>query len=35
MGTLVNNRLTKVAAVVIATLIVVLNVVLLTQLAFG
>jgi manganese transport protein len=35
MGTLVNNRLTKVAAVVIAALIVVLNVVLLTQLAFG
>jgi manganese transport protein len=35
MGTLVNNRLTKIAAVVIASLIVVLNVVLLTQLAFG
>ena len=35
MGTLVNNRPTKVAAVVIATLIVGLNVVLLGQLAFG
>ena len=35
MGTLVNNRPTKVAAVVIATLIVGLNIVLLTQLAFG
>jgi Mn2+/Fe2+ NRAMP family transporter len=35
MGTLVNSRPTKVAAVVIATLIVSLNVVLLAQLALG
>jgi manganese transport protein len=35
MGTLVNQRLTKVAAVVVASLIVCLNVVLLAQLAFG
>jgi manganese transport protein len=35
MGTLVNNRLTKIAAVVVASLIVGLNVVLLAELAFG